>query len=103
MTKKLPSTVVRGISSRAYELAYTPALKNILVAGAKGIDHRFIPAERPHHFLPADRFFHDPIQLSEMFLEFLEAFAGIFGDKLGEPEHDRDDQPARPAPASGPG
>ena len=27
-----------------------------------------------------------------MFLEFLETFAGISGNKLGEPEHDRNDQ-----------
>ena len=51
------------------------------------------------HLLAADRLLHHAVELAQVLLQLAEALARVAGDEVGEPEHDRDDQQARPAPA----
>ena len=66
-----------------------PGVVHFLVALAKGLDHRLVAAEGLDHPLAADGLLHHPIEVAQTTLQVAEAAAGVAGDEIGEPEHDR--------------
>ena len=67
-------------------------LKNFLVLTLKPLNHFGVSPECLDHFEPADGLFHDAVHLSKLFLQLPETFAGVAGNKLREPEHDRNNK-----------